>query len=145
MLGVWHITSHTLIYHWRELPQASFWSRQAYFCRDKHTFVATKAVFCRDKHVFVTTKHVFCCDKSMLVATKVCLSRQKYVYRDKRFVSTSILLTRKTRVSRDRSMLVAKNKTIVATKLCLSRQTLCRDFFFLIYRDKHNFFATNFL
>ena len=36
-----------------------------FFCRDKHTFVATKGVFCRDKHVFVTTKR---------------LSRQKYLW-----------------------------------------------------------------
>ena len=25
-------------------------SRQAYFCRDKHVFVATKHIFCRDKN-----------------------------------------------------------------------------------------------
>ena len=32
--------------------------RKKYFCRDKHTFVATKDVFCRDKHVFVATKMI---------------------------------------------------------------------------------------
>ena len=66
----------TDIYHWRELPQVSFLSRQKYachlsrknyvcrdktrqkFCRDKHTFVATKDVFCRDKHMFVATKTI---------------------------------------------------------------------------------------
>ena len=51
-------------YHWLELPQVSFLSRQTrllsrqkYACRDK-TFVATKDVFCHDKHVFVATKMI---------------------------------------------------------------------------------------
>ena len=64
-----------------------------YFCRDKHTFVATKDVFvkvslsrkkfiyksfvakkfCRDKHTFVATKDVFCRDKHVFVATKMIL------------------------------------------------------------------------
>ena len=65
-----------------------FWSWQK-FCRDKHTFVATKDVFCHYKHVFVTTK--------------VSLSRQKYV--------TSILLSRRTRVCRE--------KTLSQQKWCL--------------------------
>ena len=38
-----------LIYHWRELPQVSF-------------FVATQ--FCGYKHVFVATEHVVCRDKN---------------------------------------------------------------------------------
>ena len=44
-------------YHWRELPQVLFLSRQSYF----------------------------------FAAIKACLSRQKYVCRDKSFVATSIL------------------------------------------------------
>ena len=86
--------------HWRELPQASFFttntclSRQNYalprqnFCRDK-IFLSQQNVcrykylsrqtrnFCRDKHTFVATKNLFC-----LVSTKVCLSRQMFC-RDK--------------------------------------------------------------
>ena len=65
---------------------------QIYFCRDKRNFVATKvlsrlAYFCRDKQVF-------CPDKSVLVATNILsgqkrvLSRQTRVYRDRTFVAT---------------------------------------------------------
>ena len=56
--------SAAVFYHWRELPQVSFLSRQM-FCRDKHAFVATKDVFCRNKHVFVVT---FVAVKIILVA-----------------------------------------------------------------------------
>ena len=75
-------------YHWRELPQVSFLSRQK-SCRDKHVFVETEHVFCRDKsmlvlsrqtrvylsrHTFVATKDFFVCffchDKQVFVATK---------------------------------------------------------------------------
>ena len=55
-------------YHWRELPQVSFLSRQK-FCRDKIMFVATN--ICRDKNIFCHNKHDF-------VATSVLLSRQAY-------------------------------------------------------------------
>ena len=44
-------------YHWRELPQVSFLSRQAYFCGNKRRV-------CFNKHLFV--------------ATKTCMSRQKW-------------------------------------------------------------------
>ena len=78
-------------------------SRQAYFCRDKHTFVATsillsrqahivetstllsrQAYFCRDKHTFVATDDVFCFvfvvfSRENFVETKLCLSQQNYV------------------------------------------------------------------
>ena len=87
------------------------------FCRYKHTFVATntclswhskimflatyncdkylsqKAQFCRNNFFFVTTSILLwrqtrvCRDKNMLVATKL-------LYCTKRFVTTSILLTR---------------------------------------------------
>ena len=79
--------SSAALYHWQELPQVSFLSRQK-FCLNKHgfviantclfqqnmSFVATKVCllrqnFCRDKIVFVVTKY-FCCDKTMFVATK---------------------------------------------------------------------------
>ena len=32
-------------YHWRELPQVYFLSRQKYACRDKHNSVATQMIF----------------------------------------------------------------------------------------------------
>ena len=73
--------------HWRELPQASFFttntclSRQNYACRDK-TFVATK-YFCGNK-TFVATN--ICRDKHVFVSTSIFLSRQAYfcVCRDKK-------------------------------------------------------------
>ena len=43
-------------YHWRELPQVSFWSRQKFcgeFCRDKHVFVATNMFFVATKMILV--------------------------------------------------------------------------------------------
>ena len=65
---------------------------QAYFCRNKHEFVATKQVFCRDKtfvktntrlsrQIFVATK--FCRDKYHFVAIN-CLSQQAYFCHYKR-------------------------------------------------------------
>ena len=43
------------------------------FCRYKIMFVVTK-YFCRDKHTLVATKDVFCRDKHEFVAIKVSLS-----------------------------------------------------------------------
>ena len=58
--------------HWLELPQVSFLSRQALFCRDKHSFVATKHVFCRDKKNDICGrschKYHFCRDKGLLAS-----------------------------------------------------------------------------
>ena len=104
---------HCTVYHWRELQQISFLSRQThvyhdktcllswqkYACHDK-TFVITKLFCCCSKHNFVATifcccdKHTFfttnmCRDKSMLLMTKP-LSRHTC---DKSFVVTSILLS----------------------------------------------------
>ena len=95
-------------YHWRELSQVSFLSRQN-VCHDRG-FVSTtmclsrqntslfatkvclssKQKFCLDKHTFVGTKDVFCRDKNVFVATKVCLSRQNLCH-DKRFVATKMI------------------------------------------------------
>ena len=76
-----------LTYHWRELPQVSFLSRQTRVCRDKIKLVAIKLLlrqkFCHDKHAFIATKDMF-------VATKMistCLSRQT-------FVATKMISTR---------------------------------------------------
>ena len=82
------------MYHWRELPQASFLSRQK-FCRyrDKHVsfgptklclprqnyvyrdkiFLSQRTRVRRNKHTFVVTKDVFCRDKHVFVATKIIL------------------------------------------------------------------------
>ena len=106
-----------------------------HFCRDR-SFVATEvrlsrqkfllrqAYFCCDKHMFVATKHVFRCDKSMLVATKL-LSRQTRVVqqifvvtnrlsRQKYFVATNIILSLQT--------FCRSKHTFVATKI-----VFCRD------------------
>ena len=60
-------------YHWRELPQVSFLSRQKYACRNK-TFVATKLCLSR-QNIFVATN--ICCEKHVFVATNILLSPQK--------------------------------------------------------------------
>jgi len=108
----WADRTMVLRYHWLEMPQVSFLSRQTrvchnktrllsrhkHACRDKR-FVAA-SMFCRDKHVFVTTKHVFCRDTSMLVATKV-LSRQVcFVATNMCFVATNMCLSRQTRATK---------------------------------------------
>ena len=136
-------------YHWRELPQVSFLSRQKY-CRDKHTsFVATKVCLlrqndvCRGKYLSRQThvciiggsrnKYHTCSSRQ----TRVCrdktrlLSRQKYACRDECFVGTYTCLFVATK---DKIMFVAiktfgrGKHTFVATKdVCLSRQYFCRD------------------
>ena len=99
----------SLDYQWRELSEVSFcrrlsrqkyaWRqnyvvfvatntillRQAYFCPEKHVFVATKLVFCLDKSMLVGTKHlskkgVFCRDKHVYVATKLLLRQRFYFW-----------------------------------------------------------------
>ena len=74
------------------------------FCRDKHVFVATKVYLsrqnvCRDKQNCVATN--ICRDKRF-VATKIFCCDKQY-FRDKTFVTTSILLLRqKTCLSREK-------------------------------------------
>ena len=63
----WHI------YHWRELLQVSFLSRQN-FCRDKSMLVATELCFLRQIFVainIILSRQKFCCDKYIFVATKM--------------------------------------------------------------------------
>ena len=75
---------HYQKYHWRELPQVSFLSRQ------KHVFVATKHIFCRNKThllsqqnichnniMFAATKQ-FCCVKTF-VATNICRNKHTFL------------------------------------------------------------------
>ena len=66
-----------LKYHWWELPQVSFLSRHAYFCRDKHVFCRDKSMLVATNTCFVATK-IFCRDKRNFVATKLA-----YFCRDK--------------------------------------------------------------
>ena len=109
-----------LFYHWRELPQVSFLSRQK-FRRDKHGFVAAFHVFCRDvtrflsrpKYAsdksFVEKKCLFCRDKTFVTAN---IYRDKHNF-DKRLWRQAcfcrdkhVLATTKHVFCRDKSMLV---------------------------------------
>ena len=96
-------------YHWRELPQVSFWSRQK-FCRDKH-------VFCRDK-------------------TRLFCLRQKYAFRDETFVATKVFVKHvcvcvcvcvATSFVATSILLPRENMSFVATNTFLSLQNFCRD------------------
>ena len=82
VVGVAYELLHDTIvcfYHWRELPQVSFLSRQM-FCRDKIMFVATK-YFCHDKHVFVAKKKCLSkqnvCDKTCFVVTNMFVATKR--------------------------------------------------------------------
>ena len=68
-------------------------------CRAKHNFVATKYLCC-DKHVFVATSILWLRRNTCFVATKIYLW---HMFGDKGFVATSILLSRQTRVCRDKN------------------------------------------
>ena len=111
-----------LHYHWWELPQVSFlsrqtrhWSQQKYACRYK-TFVVTKLRF-SPQNSFVTTKDVFWLDKDTFVATKdfclfcfcfVFVCRNKYLSQQKcLFFAAKICLTRQAYFCRDNRGVVA--------------------------------------
>ena len=66
--SVFNLVEASVMYHWLELQQVYFLSRQK---------------FCRCKHVLVMTKHVFCHDKSMLAVTNIILLQQKFFCHDK--------------------------------------------------------------
>ena len=104
-----------------------------HFCRDKHTSFSTK-------YVSVSTKHVFCGGKACkyllrqtrFVSTSILLrvSRQTYLFRDKHnFVATKIRgLSRQTRVYRDKTFVAAKMTLVTAPAndipLCRSHSAL---------------------
>ena len=92
--------TRTIYYHWRELPQVSFLSREKYACRD---------IPCCDKIMFVATKY-FCRGKTFVTTN---------IFRDKGNFSARKLLLRQKYACRD--------KTFVLTNTCLSRQNICRD------------------
>ena len=97
-------------YHWQKLPQVSFLSRQKYACRDK-------TYFCHDKS---------------FVATNIILSRQT-------FFATSLLLSQQTRVCRDKTRLLSRQKYACCAKnLCHDKHVICRD----KHNSKHTFVAT---
>ena len=77
-------------YHWLELPQVSFLSRQK-FCRHKHVFVTTKHIFCRDKSRIVATK-IFCRDKHnfVFVATKVLSDKNDTCDSSRQFIGSHL-------------------------------------------------------
>ena len=94
-----------LPYHWRDLPQISFLSRQNdFFCRDKSMLVVVMSrqkvctFFGRNKHSFVATKHVCYRDKKMiLVAAPADDSYQqfsscyrRYLYRNSRVTAAKL-------------------------------------------------------
>ena len=119
-------------YHWRELPQVSFLSRQnAYFCHDKTHLLSRQKYACRDKnnkHVFFVTNICrskrFCPGKKYFLAAKIFCRDKHY------FVATNIILSRQTLFCRDKH-------NCVATKV-LSRQAhfctrLCHFFFFFFF------------
>ena len=102
---------------------------------------ATSIIFVATKHLSRQTR-VLSRQNTSFVATKVFLSRQTYFCHDKRFVATSLLLSRHTRqkyfvatniiLSRLKfvaaSILLSRQKTcFVATNTCFSRQNFRRD------------------
>ena len=142
------------------------------FCREKSMFVTTTKVrlsrqtyFCRNKHDFVATKHLslqayFCCDEYNFVVPKKFLSWQKYACRDKhvfvainicidkRFVTTKIFcrdkhdfvatkhLSLQAYFCCDEYNFVVPKHIFVVTKVCLSRQTRVLSRQALFCRDK---------
>jgi len=100
-------------YHWRELPQVSFLSRQT-FCAclsRQNTFLLF--LFSRQKHAIVLSLQIF-------VVTNVSLSRQNFC--------------------RDKLTFVATNTSFVATKECFSNTFSILQVKFC--RGKHTFVAT---
>ena len=87
-------------YHWRKLPQVSFFSWQM-FCRES---------FSPDKRVFVVTKHIFCRDKSMLAVTT--------------FVMTKLYLLWQNIVGMTKAL---SWQIFGVTNTCLLRQKFCCD------------------
>ena len=110
-------------YHWRELPQVSFLSRQT-FCWDRHTFVITKEVFCRNRSMLVTKKLLrqtkWCLLRQISVTAKV-LSPQTCVCRDKSFFVTTKLLLLQPYFSCDKRCVLSRQKRY----LCLLPPMTC--------------------
>ena len=105
------------MYHWRELPQEPFLSRQN-FCRYKYASARTNTsqkLICllRQNYVcyFVATKLL---SWQIFVATNTCLSNQKFCHNKHTFVMT-------------KDVFCHDKHVLVMTKVSLSRQKVCRD------------------
>ena len=130
------LSEMTSSYHWQELAQVSFLSKQK-FCRNKHVFVMTNACLSLQNMSFVTTKVCLlwqknCRDKILFVATKLlswqifvttntCLLRQKFCHGK----HTSVVTV---------DVFCHDKHKFVMTKVSLSWQKFCRD--------KHTFVVT---
>ena len=105
---------HCTVYHWRELQQISFLSRQTHVYHDKTCLLSWQKYACHDK-TFVITKLFCCCNKHNFVATIFCCC-------DKHTFFT-------TNMCRDKSML-------------LMTKPLSRHLWQKFCRDKHTFVMT---
>ena len=101
------------------------------FVATKHVFVATKHVFCRDKSIFVDR---FCCEKIMFVATKG-LSREKKQGGGGR---TNTILSRQTRVCRNKTFVAAKMILVAAPANYSSQPTMHQQMFLVSWRGSKN-------
>ena len=134
-------------YHWREVPQVSFLTRQKFLSSHKH-FVVTN--MCCDKTCLLTWQKYACHDNIMFVAAKnvvtnMCLLRQTCICCDKASIATSmrlsqrLLLQQTCKVSLPWQNVCCDKKMFAATK-DLSRQAyFCHDktlllFFFSFFK-----------
>ena len=104
----WPWALQTCVYHWWELPLASFLPWQTCVCRNKTRLLTQQKYTCCDKtfvltnifllqQIFVVTNIIltwqrFCLDKLIFVVTNMCLSRQTPVCQDKTFVASKMIL-----------------------------------------------------
>ena len=112
-------------YHWRELPQVSFLSRQSFL-------LLSRQRVCRNKTGLLSRQKYGCCDKTF-VETKLKNS-QNIFYLSRQNKSFVAIKLRKYHFCRDKSffatnVFVATNvcwdkRNFVATNTCLSRQKL---------------------
>ena len=150
--GFDHCFIYLLVYHWWELPQVLFLSRQK-FCHNKHkdVFIMTKHIFCHDKSMLVTTKLL---SRHIFVATNMCLSQQRFCLDKHTFVTTKdvfccdkqLLVVTKVCLLQQISVMtkLSWQKYFVVTNIIFSWQNFCHNkHTFVVTRD--NFFATKHL
>ena len=121
------------MYHWRELPQELFLSRQR-FCRNKgfvttNTYLSRQTRVCRDK-TRLLSRQKYACRGKIFVATKLCLLRQ--ICFIKTSVATTKHLSRQQNFSRDKTKYFCCDKyTSVATKdmFCRNKHTFVKHVF----------------
>ena len=122
-----------LPYHWRELPQVSFLSRETSVCRDKTRLLPRQKYACRDKKHFCRDRHnYFCRDKLIFVATNQCLSRL-----NRYFVATKVCLSRQNFICHDKPFVVTKIFCRDNHKFAATQQAyFCRDNRRVLLRQK---------